>query len=125
MDFTNIPITKDTAISIVVSIPNQPQNFVAKLFQYDLNKVLEKELGVMHFRSTELLIGMPSTLKQKFFAVSGLVIPTSNNPSFYQVVVEIVQDGLTIFKETPIHGGSGTLSEKDISFIYGFILNIP
>ncbi|GAB4052791.1 hypothetical protein [Spirosoma litoris] len=124
MNVTPISISPtDGPVSVRISIPNNPQTVAGKVFQYSAAKVMEQTVGIFDFEHTDLLLGMPSTITGKFFAVSGLVLFLGDStPSFYQVVVEVLQNGQSIFKEVPKTGGAGTLKDADIPFIYGFTI---
>jgi hypothetical protein len=126
MTFTNIDIQANGGpVTINVAIARQPQNLVAVLKRFNsLTKKFEV-VGVFNSDQAQLTLGMPQNLVGTIFIVRGLVTFLGDSrPSAYEVVVDILQNGQSFFKEVPQPGGSGILTDSDIAFVYGFKPNI-
>ncbi|MES2651067.1 MAG: hypothetical protein V4663_04970 [Bacteroidota bacterium] len=104
-----------------ITCPKSPQVYVGLIWRYLADETLDKKCGAYRNSQPDVLLGSAIDVKDKLFLVQGVVIHHNEQlPSPYEIEVTILQDGVELSNEVPSDGGKGSLSTKDIAFVYHF-----
>ena len=110
-------------IVIRVASDRFPQSIAGIIWRYDSAKKYEGKSGRFRTQVSEVALGVPENLVNKFFLVEGAVFHQSDSPPTpYQVEVTISQDGKILEQEIPDDKGEGSIGTENVAFVYKFQL---
>lgn len=121
-----VPISStDGPISVTVTAPKFPQSIGGVVWRYNADKTFDLKAGLFTTTASEIPLGAPSLVDNKFFLIEGGVLHHNDDPPTpYQVVVSVVQNGKILHQQVPPENGSGKIGNKDVPFLYRFQLKI-
>ena len=106
-----------------ITCPDTPQSVVGVIWRYNADLSFDKKVGLFKTDSASVTLGSPAEIAGKLFLIEGTVINEGDDPPTpYKVTVDVGQDGNILKSEVPADGGSGTIGDKDIAFVYRFTL---
>ena len=112
-------------VSVSITVPNFPQVVGGVVWKYNADKTPDGKAGIFTAKASEVPLGAPSVVANKFFLIEGAVLNHGDNPPTpYQVVVSITQNGKILQTEVPSINGSGKIGSEDEPFLYRFQLRI-
>lgn len=125
----NIATVKTTGsggpITAKVAVPQFPQSSAGVIWRYNTDQTFDTRVGIFTTEIQEVPLGAPESISGKHFLVEGAVLHHNDNPpSPYQVVVAILQGGKEVHKEVPPEGGTGQIGDKNVPFIYRFVVEL-
>lgn len=123
-DIAIIPVsTTGGPVFVTVAVPQFPQSVGGVVWRYKPDQTFDVRAGMFTTTASEVPLGAPSVVNDKFFMVEGAVLHHNDNPATpYQVVVSVTQDGHIVHTEVPSPNGFGTIGNQDVPFLYRFQL---
>lgn len=123
MNIKKITLERNNSpVSIIIEVPERrpiyPQTIGGNIHRYNKDQVLEKKVGVFGGSYTDVPVGVPNDLDDKYFLIQGGVVSHKDlTPTFYQVSVTVRQGESVLLTEIP-EKWSGELGENDIPLMY-------
>ncbi len=123
-EITVIPINSaEGPVSVTVTAPKFPQSIGGVVWRYNADKTFDLKAGLFTNVASEVPLGAPGLVNNKFFLIEGGVLHQNDvPPTPYQVVVTILQNGKVLHQQIPPENGSGKIGNNDIPFLYRFQL---
>lgn len=110
-------------VSVTVKADKYPQSIAGILWRYKPDFSADGKAGEFSSQISEIPLGLPGGLFEKFFLVEGGILNFQDNPPTpYQVVVTVRQGLETLLEVVPEHGGAGSIGKTDVPFYFDFQL---
>ena len=112
-------------LSVSIKADKFPQSIAGVVWRYKPDKAPDGKAGSFSTQIPEVPLGGPGAISGKFFLIEGAVLHHNDNPPTpYQVVVSVRQGTTVLHTEVPPDSGSGQISNKNVPFVYRFVVEV-
>ena len=125
MSVTELTVSRDGGpVSVRVTEHRRAHGVVSVVWRFQDLTRSEGVVGEMSRELPQVPLGAPNAVDGKGFLVDGFVVPTTESPSPYQVVVTVLQGGRELHKAVPLDRGTGTFGPEEGRFRYPFVVRV-
>lgn len=115
-----VPTTPGT-LSVAVASPGFPHALAGVLWRYKPDRSPDGKAGTFTPQFSSVAIGSLASCAGRFFMIEGAVLEQDDDPPTpYQVVVSISLGDRVIHQEVPGDGGTGSVGNADVPWVYRF-----